>query len=548
MPVGSGPTQDQATDVQNAPDAAQQQLAQPEPLPQGQRPVQAPTQQPAAPPEHRSLMGDLASTIFHVFAGNPLATVDPATGGIKAANLTTAQKFENLAHGAIRGAAAGAAQRGPGSVGRSALAGVQASDEFNQQQRENLLKESANVRETNAGQQRDLLNKASLLKSQQDLAEGSLRIKMTNDQLQKSYADNANSLSELESVPGHEIIGTFKTADDFSKFLNEHPDSTGLAKDFAQHKIVTVPLPDGGFKAIKVPVEFVNQKTAEPFTISQVTPIQDDQGKISYKTTTHTIPAGSVTEGQKITMLGGATADAMKFQEHEDKQKETAATIAEKKAQVANLGAEATEHLAQAHAIDGTQISRPDLTGFTPAAPPGGVKEYNKRLDSFKKNVDQVAQTEGTYQQFNDVLNDINAGKDMTGAESVVALFNAIGISVEPLRGKGMRIQQSVVQDHQNARSFGQDLYQKWLSLKKGDIITPQQVRDYASIASNVRTNEYTNLINQMHADGVSADPVIKMVQGNGKKADDGTIKIFLQAVNGNGQKAAELLHQQGWQ
>jgi hypothetical protein len=292
-------------------------------------------------------MGDLASTIFHVFAGNPMATVDEKTGAVKPANLTSAQKFENLAHGFIRGAAAGAAQRGPGSVGRSALAGIQANDEANQQQRENILKQSENVRQTNAAEQTAMLQKASLLKSQQDLAEGSLRIKMTNDQLAKVYSDNANELSAAEQTPGAEVVGTFKSPDELSKFLNEHPDTPGLAKDFAQHKIITSPLPDGsGFKAIRVPVDFVNQKTSEPFTLTQVTPVQEN-GKITYSTTTHTIPAGTVTEGQKITMLGGATKDAMDFQEHEDKRAETASKIKEQTSEAAKNYAEAHKAVAE---------------------------------------------------------------------------------------------------------------------------------------------------------------------------------------------------------
>lgn len=344
--------QTQVTDapqVQNTPEASQQPSQQPsqtEPLPNQQRPVQAPPQ-PAAPQEHRSLMGDLASTIFHVFAGNPMATVDEKTGAVRPANLTSAQKFENLAHGFIRGAAAGAAQRGPGSVGRSAAAGIQVNDEAAQQQRENILKQSENVRETNAGQQRELLNKASLLKSQQDLAEGSLRIKMTNQELSKAYADNANSLSEAESVPGHEVIGTFKTADEFNKFLTDHPDTKGVAQDFAQNKIVTVPLPDGGFKAIKVPVDFVNQKTGQDFTLTQVTPTQDEKGNITYKSVQHTIPAGTVTEGQKITMLGGASQEAQKFQEFEDKRSETQSTIKEKASESAKNYAEAHKAVAE---------------------------------------------------------------------------------------------------------------------------------------------------------------------------------------------------------
>jgi len=94
---------------------------------------------------------------------------------------------------------------------------------------------------------------------------------------------------------------------------------------------------------------------------------------------------------------------------------------------------------------------------------------------------------------FNQVLGDINAGKDMTGAQSVVALFNAIGLSATPLKGMGMRINSNTVAEHVGARGLGQSLYQKFLGLKNGDIITPQQVKDYATIAMQARHDAYVN-------------------------------------------------------
>ena len=338
--------QDQTSEV--APPEATQA-----PPPQAPQPAQQPApaqpqaQAQAAPPEHRSLMGDLASTLFHVFAGNPMATVDEKTGKVSPANLTSAQKFENIIHGALLGGVAGAGEHGPGSLGRSAAAGYQANQQFAQQQKENALKQSANIRETNEASQRQMLQQASLLKSQQDLAEGSLRIKMTNQELSKTYADNANQMAEAESLPGHEEIGTFKTADEFNKFLNDHPDTASLAKDFANNKILTFPLPDGGFKAIKVPTDFLSRKTDKDFTLNQVVPTQGDDGKIGYKTIVHTIPAGSVTEGQKLTMLGGATQDAMKYQDFEDKRAETASKIKEQTSESAKNYAEAHKAIAE---------------------------------------------------------------------------------------------------------------------------------------------------------------------------------------------------------
>lgn len=189
-------------------------------------------------------------------------------------------------------------------------------------------------------------------------------------------------------------------------------------------------------------------------------------------------------------------------------------------------------------------LTTPDALGFAPNVP-GGLKEYNKRQGTFKKNADDLQKTEGTYQQFNSILDDVNAGKDLTGAQSVVALFNAIGISATPLAGKGFRINNNTIQEHAEARGLGQSLYQKLLGLKEGDVITPQQVKDYATIAAQARQSQYINLVNQVHNQGLNANFVLPT--GNGQKIDPSTAKIFLQLTGGNADKARLAAQAKGW-
>jgi hypothetical protein len=173
-----------------------------------------------------------------------------------------------------------------------------------------------------------------------------------------------------------------------------------------------------------------------------------------------------------------------------------------------------------------------DILGGTYTPPAGGVKEINKRTDSFKKDADDLAKTEGTFGMFNQVLNDVNSGKDMTGAQSVVALFNAIGLSATPLKGMGMRINNNTVEHHVEARGLGQSLYQKFLGLKTGDIITPQQVKDYATIAMQARRDAYVNKINEARGQGI--DPSFLLPRGNGRKVDANTAQIFYDTAAGN--------------
>jgi hypothetical protein len=235
----------------------------------------------------------------------------------------------------------------------------------------------------------------------------------------------------------------------------------------------------------------------------------------------------------------------------------TAAKIAEIKAtsgpEAAAAGAKAqaeAEGTARGQAAGGGG-PQTDILGGTYTPPPGGPKETNKVRDSFKKDADDLAKTEGTFNQFQSVLNDINSGKDITGAQSVVALFNAIGISATPLKGMGMRINSNTVQEHVQARGLGQSLYQKFLGLKSGDIITPQQIKDYATIAVGARHDAYVNKVNEARAAGV--DPSFLLPRGNGRKIDPNTAKIFYDTAAGNTpqEKAANLIKaasSMGWQ
>ena len=153
---------------------------------------------------------------------------------------------------------------------------------------------------------------------------------------------------------------------------------------------------------------------------------------------------------------------------------------------------------------------------------------------------------EGTYQQFQSVLNDIAAGKELTGAASVVALFNAIGISATPLAGKGFRINNNTVEEHANSISMPDNLVKKAVStFKNGEVVTPQQIKDYAQIAADTRTNQYVNLVNQAHGQGLNADFILP--SGNGAKMDANTAKIFLKLTGGNVEAAKKAATAKGW-
>jgi hypothetical protein len=217
------------------------------------------------------------------------------------------------------------------------------------------------------------------------------------------------------------------------------------------------------------------------------------------------------------------------------------------KAAVARAGAEAKASVKGINdTADAGASGQTDALGFSPNVQAmGGIKEYNKRLNPYKKNLDDLARTEASYQQFASTLQDIASGKNMTGAQSVVGLFNAIGLSATPLAGRGFRITENTIKEHQQARGWGQALQAKLLGAKDGDVITPQQLRDYAAIAEQARQSQYINLANEMHSAGLSADAALPT--GNGQKIDPGTARIFLTLTGNEPRRARQAATAKGW-
>lgn len=251
------------------------------------------------------------------------------------------------------------------------------------------------------------------------------------------------------------------------------------------------------------------------------------------------LPGAKAAAIQTQTLLQGVADLGSKAQS--DRIKANAAMV---KANNAGKAAGAKENLA---------ALTPDALGFQPKLPVTGAQGYQKTASAFKKNLDDLSQTDQSYQQFADMVKKIDSGQTFTGADSIVGLFNAIGISAEPLKGKGFRINNLTVAEHAGARGIRQAIEQKFGKLQTGEIITPQQLKDYATIASNVRENKYVSLVNQMHNVGLNADAA--MPTGNGQKADPSTARIFLRLVGWQSgaptaqqkQAAQAAMQKKGW-
>ena len=208
-----------------------------------------------------------------------------------------------------------------------------------------------------------------------------------------------------------------------------------------------------------------------------------------------------------------------------------------------NLLADVANESATKAKADASATAYTDAFGNKSTLP---EKEFNKRYDDFSKSkMYQNLQTlQGSYQQFQAAINDLNSGKDLTGAQSVVGLFNAIGISATPLAGKGFRINSNTIDEHVGARGIDQAAYQKLLKLKDGDIITPQQLRDYASIATQVYGDAYVNTANEEKR---QINYVDVLPQGNNTQIDPVTAHIYLRVAGNDPTKALAAARANGW-
>lgn len=502
--------------------------------------VQNPADQAAPPAQKPSLMSDILHAVGEVLGGpSTVKKVNPQTGVIEEVPLSRSQRIANTAGIYIRGAAAGAAQHGPGAVGKAGLAGVKEEEETEQRQTDNTLEQSKNVQTQLAGQ-------ASRAMQAQQVAESGWRMQREGTEVDSNTADKFNAMQDVISQnPNNKDLGHYAS---FADLTAAHPElqkaGVSIPQLLYQGKIrAIVTTANGkstGIQVYQVDPDWEKQKNDKPVTIQTPNGL-DAKGNVKYQT--QTIPANAVSNGNLLALMGQQGKAGLDAQEKSSQLKiQTQAAKSEESLR----SAETTKDLAEAKALGTAQLDAPDLTGTKVELPLGGVKEYNKRADDFIKSKEytNLLGARASKQQFDQAIDKISKG-DFTGADSVAALFNAVGISATPLQGKGMRITKDVLAEHIQARGLDQALYQRLLSLKNGDIITPDQLKSYAGIADSVVYNGYVNAVNDAHAQGLKADFLLPT--GNNKPIDPLTLKIFFTAANGNPQQAAAAAKAKGW-
>lgn len=176
-------------------------------------------------------------------------------------------------------------------------------------------------------------------------------------------------------------------------------------------------------------------------------------------------------------------------------------------------------------------------------------KMRETRRTAFDKDyVKDANQLEQSYKQMGQILDRARAG-NMTGADSVVGLFNAIGISSAPLKGRGFRINRDIVGEHAGARNIYQTMAANLSALTpngSGEVVTPKQLQDYATIMNQARHDMYVTMAQEADRQGLAKDFLPRATQ-QGQPVDLSTAKIFLDSYAGNVQNARAALGKFGW-
>lgn len=170
------------------------------------------------------------------------------------------------------------------------------------------------------------------------------------------------------------------------------------------------------------------------------------------------------------------------------------------------------------------------------------VAAYNK---DYSKDLNQLDQAR---EQLSGIISNAEKTGKLPGADAVVGIFDAVGLSSAPLKGRGFRINNQVLGEHvEGTRNAWQNMAIKLARLTPegtGQIVSLKQLQDYQRIMDQAHHDAYVGAANDAINRGIGVQSVPR---GNGKPADNNTIDIFLTLSKGDAGKASKLLKQYDW-
>lgn len=213
-------------------------------------------------------------------------------------------------------------------------------------------------------------------------------------------------------------------------------------------------------------------------------------------------------------------------------------TLAQKKTKGEIAGQSLTNQKTQQEITLNNQLmGASDPFGNKVGLPGDTPKDIKQKEGKFTKEfIEPMGSLVKSNEEFNRIIDPNNT---MTPAEKVTGLLNAVGISFDPLKGKGARLSNDVIQEHAGARDIYQSALQKIDALRPGGggPITKQQVLDYAKIAQGVVHDSYVYNAREAQRQGLPVD-FLPRPSKVGTIIDPATAKIYLDVAGGDKDKA----------
>ncbi|HEV1286548.1 MAG TPA: hypothetical protein VNU44_14600 [Bryobacteraceae bacterium] len=528
---------------------------------------------PAAPAQdEHSRVGQIFHGILSTLAPPATEPSIDASGKIteQPVHRTGGEWARRLIAGALTGAASGAAA--PARPGAGPLAGLgagfegetralQAQDEAKrahlQQNFENQEKQKTQATE-------DQLRQAQT--AYYTTQNASLGFEMAR-QKAKASEDALNSFNAFEKTvgasPDNADLGVFPDMNAVLAYRKEHPELVQqIGGNHSSGQILAVPnLAQGedgnwvyqGVHAAIVHPDMMDRSAEEYFGgADKIPPVSyfipgkmGKDGKMEPGTWGTFQPAPGTPVKDLLPWVMKGNADAAK-----DSLQMTQIAAATEHEKQATTGEELSNQIKErelsgAGAVD--ELGKP-LPALDPD-PEKSIKMRETRRTAFDKDyVKDANQLEQSYKQMESILDRARAGK-MTGADSVVGLFNAIGISSAPLKGRGFRINSNIVGEHAGARNIWQGMAANLSKLTpngSGEVVTPAQLQSYQTILAQARHDLYVTMAKEAERQGLAKD-FLPRSTANGAAIDPGTMRIFLDSYGGSIPDAAAAAGKFGW-
>lgn len=519
-------------------------------LPPSARPQDMDPVQPTPPPApHSGILGNILHAVGDALGGpKSRQAVDPATGNIQNQPLSGRERAAGIIARTILGAGAGLGQHGPGAFGRSIVAGADISNRMLQQQRQNTMEESQNVRQGLMDRATIAYHNNQMLLEQRNQdrldAEAKARIADSNRNFEMVAQQNGFQKPPI-MLDGKDINGTSGNEADMMKYFS----GAGSHQPPDGYTYLYVPSSDEKgnptHTVYLAPVNTLNQ----PVTIDRAAFKQQTGLDAPGKGPDVTLPMKDLIGLRSKFVESNLQQAQTKHAEQETKSAEKLlpGQVAQQGATLAHTQAETEKTKAETEAL-GTPATV-NIAGDPVGLPGESQKDLNKRNMVFDKSyVQPLVALQKTGTEFHRIETD----PKMTPAEKVTGLLAAVGISFNPLKGLGPRVTRDTIGEHAQARDIYQAALQKISQVRPGGggPITEKQIHDYAAIARGVIHDAYVAAGRESVRQGLNPNflPHAQMLpNGQPPVVDRDTAQIYIDVFNGNISKAHNALVAQGF-